>query len=383
VPGAEKPELYELPQIRERISFLYLERCLVSRQDSAITVTDDRGTVHVPAAMLGVILLGPGTNISHRAVELIGDTGTSIIWVGERGVRYYAHGRPLTHSSRLLEAQAALVSNTRSRLAVARLMYQMRFPGEDVSHMTMQQLRGKEGARVRTVYRQASKKTGVPWSGREYNPDDFAASDAVNMALSAAHACLYGAAHSVIVALGCSPGLGFVHTGHERSFVYDIADLYKAEVTIPVAFEVAASNPTDIGVATRHAVRDAIADGRIMERTAHDIRYLLLDGQVARGAASHGDVADGDTAEAAFFADTVSLWDEKLGLTKSGRLYGGLAGDRHVKDGLTVGEDVGVETTEVSSTTDSTTGQSGIYDMSQFEVEGVNGEGYGIILEES
>jgi CRISPR-associated protein Cas1 len=309
--GAERAELQELPQIKERMSFLYLERCLINRQDSAITVTDERGTVHVPAASLGVVMLGPGTNISHRAMELISDTGTSVIWVGERGVRYYAHGRPLTHSSRLLIEQAALVSNTRSRLAVARAMYQMRFPGEDVSKLTMQQLRGREGSRVRTVYRKASKETGVSWSGREYNPDDFSSGTPVNMALSAAHACLYGVAHSVIVALGCSPGLGFVHTGHERSFVYDIADLYKADITIPIAFQVAAQEPDDIGAVTRRTVRDAIADGHILERMTKDIRLLLLG--------SRDDT--GQSPKEGTEKSLLNLWDEKLGLVQSGVSY--------------------------------------------------------------
>ncbi len=94
LPGATKPDLQALPTIRERMSFLYVERCMVNRHDSAITITDTRGTVYVPAASLGVLMLGPGTNISHRAVELIGDVGTTAIWVGEQGVRYYAHGRP-------------------------------------------------------------------------------------------------------------------------------------------------------------------------------------------------------------------------------------------------------------------------------------------------
>src|SRR5699024_4890839 len=122
-----------------------------------------KGTVRIPASMIGVLLLGPGTDISHRAVELIGDTGTSMVWVGERGVRQYAHGRALAHSSRLLEKQAKLVSNTRSRLSVARKMYQMRFPGEDVSNLTMQQLRGREGARIRNVYRTQSQLHNVEW----------------------------------------------------------------------------------------------------------------------------------------------------------------------------------------------------------------------------
>ncbi|MDR2295383.1 MAG: type I-E CRISPR-associated endonuclease Cas1e, partial [Clostridiales Family XIII bacterium] len=308
--GARKAELQELPQIRERLSFLYAERCLISRQDNAITFTDERGTVHVPAAALSVVLLGPGTNISHRAMELIGDMGVSVVWVGERGVRYYAHGRPLTHSSRLLVAQAALVSNVRTRLAVARDMYRLRFSNENVSKMTMQQLRGREGTRIRRVYKSASEKTGVKWNGRAYNPDDYAAGDPVNMALSAAHACLYGVAHSVIVAMGCSPGLGFIHTGHERSFVYDVADLYKAEITIPIAFAVAAQNPADIGSVTRRAVRDAISDGKILERTARDIRALLLG--------NHAKDTDWERDEA---VDTLHLWDERGGFVKSGVLY--------------------------------------------------------------
>jgi CRISPR-associated protein Cas1 len=308
-PGAKKPVLRELPQVKDRLSFLYLEQCVINRQESAVTVMDARGTVHVPAAALSVILLGPGTKITHRAMELIGDTGASIVWVGEHGVRYYAHGRPLTHSSRLLEAQAELVSNPRARINVARKMYMMRFAGEDVSKMTMQQLRGKEGSRMRRVYRNMSKKTGVPWHGREYDPDDFSGSDAINMALSSAHACLYGVAHSVIVALGCSPGLGFVHVGHERSFVYDIADLYKAEITIPIAFEVTARAPEDIGSATRHAVRDAISDGHILERAVKDIRSLLLGGELA------DEVDETET-------NIIRLWDERNGFVKSAVSYG-------------------------------------------------------------
>ncbi|MCL1912944.1 MAG: type I-E CRISPR-associated endonuclease Cas1e [Eubacteriaceae bacterium] len=305
--GAKKPELYELPQIKERISFLYLEHAVINRLDSAITVTDERGTVHVPAASLGVILLGPGTKITHRAMELIGDTGTSVLWVGEHAVRYYAHGRPLTHSSRLLTAQASLVSNVRSRAAVARQMYSMRFQDEDVSGMSLQQLRGREGARMRSLYRNLSKKTGVPWNGREYDPDNFDASSTVNKALSAAHACLYGVCHSVIVAIGCSPGLGFVHSGHERSFVYDIADLYKAEISIPIAFEIASqySDTDDIGRYTRRAIRDAIKDGKILARVAKDIRSLLMD----------------EMEEDATW-DVVELWDDKNGFVKSGVSYG-------------------------------------------------------------
>jgi CRISPR-associated protein Cas1 len=303
-----KAEIQTLPRVSERLSFLYVEQSLISRKDNAITLTDDQGTTHLPAAGVGVLLLGPGTSISHRAVELLGDMGMSIIWVGEQGVRYYAHGRPLTHSSRLLITQAALVSNTRKRLAVARTMYQWRFPGEDVSALTMQQLRGREGSRIRSVYRRLARETKISWDGREYNPDDFDAGDAVNQALSAAHACLYGVAHCVIVALGCSPGLGFIHTGHERSFVYDVADLYKAEITIPIAFQIAARNLLDVGAETRRAVRDAIVSGDLMKRMTDDIKQLMLNNYQLD--------AEGE------FASVVRLWDEKIGSVANGISYG-------------------------------------------------------------
>lgn len=306
--GAKKTELKELPRIGDRVSFIYIEHAKINKIDSSITVTDYKGTIKIPVAMIGVLLLGPGTDISHRAVEIIGDTGTSIVWVGERGVRNYAYGRPLAHSTRLLEKQAILVTNTRSRLSVARKMYQMRFPGEDVSKLTMHQLRGREGARVRGVYRKYSRETGVKWDGREYDPDDFENSNLVNQALSAANVSLYGVVMSVIVALGMSPGLGFVHTGHDKSFVYDIADLYKAELTIPIAFEMAANikEDEDIGSETRKRVRDEMVDGKIMSQIVKDIQYLL---EIDEEDPNYINI------------DSLNLWDDKEELVKYGISY--------------------------------------------------------------
>ena len=257
----------------------------------------------MPAASISALLLGPGTRITHRGMELIGDSGVTVVWVGENGVRYYASGRPLTHRSGLLMRQAALVSNMRSHLSVARKMYQMRFPEDDVSGLTMQQLRGREGARVRRIYRQASEKWNIPWNGRQYDPEDYAAGDPVNQALSAGHACLYGLAHAVIAALGCSPGLGFVHVGHECSFVYDVADLYKAETTIPIAFEIAAQDAPDIGAAVRRRMRDEMMRLHLLERMTKDIQFLLNE------------------EETPLEADVVRLWDES-GTVKNATSYG-------------------------------------------------------------
>ena len=305
IPGMERPDLQALPQIGDRLTFLYLEHCQINREDSAILVRDERGTTRIPAAAITVLLLGPGTTVTHRAIELIGDAGVGIVWVGEHGVRFYASGRPLTHRAQLLMKQAQLVSNQRTHLAVVRKMYQLRFPGEDVSGLTTQQLRGREGARVRKAYRTAAKEWNLPWSGREFDPNNFSSGDPVNQALSAGHACLYGVAHAVIAALGCSPGLGFIHVGHERSFVYDIADLYKADLTIPIAFEMAAKKPDDLPSAVRRRIRDEMAARHLLEQIVRDIRFLLSDDDQPD---------DGKT-------DITYLWDSHKRLISNGRNY--------------------------------------------------------------
>lgn len=299
--GALPPTSQQLFRVEDRVTFLHLERCTISRDSNAITATDQQGTVHVPAASLSAVLLGPGTRVTHHAMMLLASAGVTVVWVGEEGVRYYAHGSSLATSTRLLEAQAAAVSNTRRRLAVARAMYEMRFPDEVVEGLTMQQLRGREGARVRAVYRKEADRTGVEWKRRDYNPERFDDSDAINQALSAAHSCLYGVVHAVIVSLGCAPGLGFIHTGHSRAFVYDVADLYKAEVTIPIAFDVVAEDSMDISGDTRRRVRDALRQGDILARCVLDLRSLLLP----------NDPVDLDI-------NVLHLWDDRVGVVAGG-----------------------------------------------------------------
>jgi CRISPR-associated protein Cas1 len=312
IPGARPVPLSQLTRAQDRLTFLYLEHCVVHRDANAITARDAKGTVHIPAATLGALLLGPGTNVSQQAMVLLAESGSTAVWVGEQGVRYYAHGRSLARSSRLLEAQAALVSNRKSRLRVAREMYAMRFPGEDTSGLSMQQLRGREGARVRRIYRAQAQRTGIEWERRDYDPSDFAGGTPVNQALSAANTSLYGVVHAVIVALGCAPGLGFVHTGHVRSFVYDIADLYKAEISIPIAFDIAAREVADIGAETRRAVRDSMKGSAFLETCVRDIKILLQEDD---GVVEYGPEAFEDP-------DVVMLWDYNGRSVAGGTSYG-------------------------------------------------------------
>ncbi|MFE9906382.1 type I-E CRISPR-associated endonuclease Cas1e [Streptomyces achromogenes] len=296
----------ELTRIGDRISYLYLERCTVHRDDNAITATDADGVTHIPSATIGTLLLGPGTRVTHQAMALLGESGAAVAWVGEHCVRYYAGGRALTRSSKLLEAQATAWANRRTRLEVARAMYRLRFPEEDPSGRTRDELLRMEGRRLKECYRRESERTGVPWRRRDYHRDDFAAADAPNQGVTAAAQCMYGVAHAVVAALGLSPGLGFVHSGHERSFVLDIADLYKTEIAIPAAFDAAAEGEDDIPTRTRRALRDRINKTQLLDRCANDIKKLLRY----------------EESDAIADADHVGLQTDSGELLDSGRNYG-------------------------------------------------------------
>lgn len=301
-------DLHVLPKVRDSWSYLYLERCKVDQDAKAIAFHDQDGKTPVPCASLNLLMLGPGVSITHAAIKTLADNGCLVAWTGEEGVRYYAQGSGETRSARNLLRQAQLVSDPALRLRVVRRMYELRFKEPLDPQLTLQQIRGLEGVRVRTAYQRASRDTGVPWHGRAFQRGNWQAADPVNRALSAANSCLYGVCHAAIVAAGYSPGLGFVHTGKMRSFVYDIADLYKADLTIPVAFQVTAESELKLESRVRFRLRDAFKEHRILPRIIDDIeRALAID------LASDEDFGDLDSE----LAVPSGLWDP------DGRVAGG------------------------------------------------------------
>ena len=267
--------LQELPRFADKLSYLYVEHAAIERCDKAVAIHQADGTTQVPAAALGVLLLGPGTKITHAAVAALADNNCQIIWMGEHAVRFYAHGLGGARHSRNLIRQARLVSNDLTRLQVVIRMYALRFDESVVPSVTLQQLRGMEGVRVRQAYAQAAKTFGVVWQGRNYKREQWDHADPLNRALSAANSCLYGLCQAAILSAGYSPALGFIHTGKQLSFVYDVADLYKTQYSIPISFGVAAAGPTQLEREVRVACRDAFRRDRLMERILPDIQTCL------------------------------------------------------------------------------------------------------------
>lgn len=284
-------DLHMLPKFRDSMTHLYVERARIDREEKAIAVWDEHGMVPVPVASLCMLMLGPGTTITQAAIAALADNSCLVIWCGEQSVRFYACGMGATRSAARLVHQARLVSDERLRWEVVKCMYESRFGEEVGPEVSIQQMRGKEGFRVRETYARLSKETGVPWSGRSYERNRWQGADPINRALSAANSCLYGLCHAAILSAGYSPALGFIHTGKQLSFVYDIADLYKLEITLPVAFRITAQAPLELEREVRIALRDAFREGHLIERIVPDIQKLLADDTQAEELGSYDEDA--------------------------------------------------------------------------------------------
>jgi CRISPR-associated protein Cas1 len=178
--------------------------------------------------------------------------------------------------------QAKLALDDGARLKVVRKMYAMRFKEEPPERRSVDQLRGIEGVRVRKMYELLARQYGVPWKNRNYDHTEWESGDTPNSCLSSATACLYGICEAAILAAGYAPAVGFIHTGKPQSFVYDIADIFKFETVVPVAFRIAAKHPRDPEREVRLACRDSFRQTRLLHRIIPTIEEVLASGGIER-----------------------------------------------------------------------------------------------------
>ena len=267
--------LHVLPKFSDRWSHLYLEHGRLDVDGSSLAFKNKEGIVPVPISQLGLVLLGPGTRVTQAAMKALAQNNCLVCWTGEQGVRLYAHSTGGTHSAHRLLRQARLFCDEGQRLQVVRRMYQKRFSVPLPEPLDLQQIRGKEGSRVRAAYQRLAQEFGVNWQGRLYDQDEWDYADPLNRSLSCANACLYGICHAAILTAGYSPAIGFIHTGKMLSFVYDIADLYKTELTIPIAFRTVAEGPQDLERRVRISCRDVFYERKLMDTILPDIAEVL------------------------------------------------------------------------------------------------------------
>ncbi|WP_187968886.1 type I-E CRISPR-associated endonuclease Cas1e [Aquibium microcysteis] len=285
LPGAVPPRPIPL---KDRASIVFVEKGQLDVIDGAFVLVDAAGVrTVIPVGGLAAIMLEPGTRASHSAVALAARAGTLLIWVGEAGVRLYSTGQPGGARADKLLWQCRLALEPDARLRIGRRMFQMRFGESAPERRSVDQLRGIEGARVRTIYQGLARQFGVEWRRRDYDPGNFDVSDVPNRCISAATSCLYGITEAAVLAAGYAPAVGFLHTGKPLSFVYDIADLFKFETVVPEAFRVAGQHakgkldrPVDMAV--RHACRDGFRKSNILARLIPAIEDVLTAGGLPR-----------------------------------------------------------------------------------------------------
>ncbi|GJL57361.1 MAG: CRISPR-associated endonuclease Cas1 [Nitrospirales bacterium] len=276
------PPLKPIP-IKERLSVLYIEYGQLDVLDGAFVVVDKNGIrTHIPIGGLACLMLEPGTRVSHAACALAARAGTLLVWIGEAGVRLYSAGQPGGARADRLLYQAKLALDDELRLKVVRKMYALRFGEEPPQRRSVEQLRGIEGARVRETYKRMASKYGVEWKARNYDVEDWGQGDIANRCLSSATACLYGVTEAAVLAAGYAPAIGFIHTGKPLSFVYDIADVYKFETVVPLAFRIAARSPVNAEQQVRLACRDSFRETRLLERIIPGIEDMLAAGEIPR-----------------------------------------------------------------------------------------------------
>lgn len=284
------PPLKPIP-IKDRVSVVFVEKGQVDVLDGAFVVVDKNGVrTHIPVGGVACLMLEPGTRVSHAAVVLAARVGCLLVWVGDGGVRLYASGQPGGARADRLLWQASLALDDAARLKVVRKMYALRFKEDPPERRSVEQLRGIEGARVRKMYELIARQYRVDWTQRNYDHTEWESGDVPNRCLSAATACLYGVAEAAILAAGYAPAVGFIHTGKPQSFVYDIADIFKFDTVVPVAFRVAATKPHAPERAVRIACRDAFRQGRILHKIIPTIEEVLAAGELPMPGAANESV---------------------------------------------------------------------------------------------
>jgi len=265
--------------MKDRLSVLYVEKGQLDVLDGAFVVIDKNGVrTHIPIGGVACLMLEIGTRISHAAVRLAATVGTLLVWIGEGGVRLYSAGQPGGARSDRLLYQASLALDNDARLKVVREMYRRRFSEDPPARRSVEQLRGIEGARVREMYKLLARQHGIQWKHRNYDVAEWTSGDLPNRCFSAATSCLYGVTEAAVLAAGYAPAIGFIHTGKPLSFVYDIADLYKFETVVPIAFRAAAERPSEPERVVRLRCRDAFRRTKLLSRIIPDIEAILKTG---------------------------------------------------------------------------------------------------------
>ena len=271
----------------DRHGLMWLDRGKIVVEDGTVVFTTagsrhlDAGAYDIPFQQISCILMGPGGVVSHDALRLMARHGTGLLVVGSGGVRLYAESMPHgPDRSKIARKQTRLWADEDSRIAVARKMYAMRL-GEALPQRDLNALRGIEGRRVKEVYRRLADQYGVEWKGRRYDRSNPESTDVINQAINHSATAVYAAARIATAAIGAIPQLGFIHESSGRAFSLDIADLFRSDVTLTIAFRAAKRciqrDDPDVESHTRRLAAKTLRKDDVIPEMIDNIKRVLDD----------------------------------------------------------------------------------------------------------
>ena len=279
IPHADRHGLLWLSRgaLTVRDGTLRFERQVGPDADSSL----EAGEYGIPFQSLSMILLGPGSTVSHDALRLMARHGTGLVAVGEDGVRCYTAPPLMPDTSDIARRQMrAWGDPTGSRITIARKMYALRL-GEVLPQTDINALRGVEGARMKRTYQNLSRQYGIQWRGRRYDRANPTAADIPNQAINHASVAVTAAAVIAVTSLGAIPQLGFIHEHSGEAFALDIADLFRDTVLLPAAFrsaaEVAQNPRLDVERHTRRTAGELLRTERVIPKMIDRIKTLFQD----------------------------------------------------------------------------------------------------------
>ena len=278
MPIFERPPLETLAPAKDRWTPIYLEHGRLEVDDASVKWISSEGFVApLPIATVSSLILGPGTTITHAAIKACAQSNCLVVWMGEEAMHFYAQGITPNHSNSQARIHAAAWAAPRQRAEVARRMFLNRFPEANVHGISITQLRGMEGRRVKKIYQEFGEQFGVTWKGRDYKPTNWHLADNINQALSVANGSFYSLTAAVCCSMGYIPQLGFVHQSGTLPFVYDIADLYKRETSWSAAFEAISIDSRAGSDLVRKILKRNIESSRILMQMPRDLKELFND----------------------------------------------------------------------------------------------------------
>ena len=237
------PKHNMLLQCLDKKAIVYIEHCKIFVKNGAIWKQDSLCTESLQIAFISVILLGPGTSITHDAAALLGSFNVLISFCGENGFSMYSISMSPVYNMKNARKQIHLIET--DKINIARKIYEKRFGNtHNLENMSINNMMLMEGNIIKAVYKEMAKKYSVFWNGRNSQFKNIASDDIVNKTLTLCNGALYSVVNSIIYSLGFIPQIGVIHNSGSCPLAYDIADIYKKETTIECAFKYASEYNT-------------------------------------------------------------------------------------------------------------------------------------------